>query len=59
MLNETTRSMPDPAETLYAGSGIQLTKSGMVAECHWTVTQGTRLKRQNVQEKTSRQFHAW
>ena len=29
MLNETLRSMPDPVETLYAGSDIQLTKSGV------------------------------
>jgi hypothetical protein len=48
MLNETLRSMPDAAETLYAGSGILLPKSGVWRECHGTVAQNTGRRRLNA-----------
>jgi len=48
MLNETPRSMPVAAETLYVVSGILLPKSGVWRECHGTVAQIAGWSWQNV-----------
>ena len=57
MLNGTLRSMPAAAETLYAGSGILLPKSGVRRECHGTVAQNAGSKGLSAGWISSRSFH--